>query len=119
MTGYGANKQLFCALLLSIFILSACGVQNPQPQVLLPSPTPARGLDSATPLPSTPTQTAAPPTPTETPQPPTSVWLPSYLPETLAQSLQLAPDIVLSDDPQTAEYRFQVGGDIPLSHWVY
>ncbi len=119
MTFRWTDGRPVCALILFAILFSACGLQNPQPPVLVPSPTPPVRLDTATSAPPTAAPTAAPPTASDTPPPPLSIWLEPYLPPALLASLQLAPQVVRAEQPETAAFRLQVGSQNPLSLWVY
>lgn len=107
--------NLTSALLVVIFILSACNgqIQLPRPQAS--SATPTTVASTSTPE---PTATALP-TSTSTPVPPISVWMEPYLPADLLGSIALAPGVVEADGPENAANKIQVGGQTALSQWVY
>ena len=119
MTFRRIDGRLVSALILFIILISACGVQNPQPSVLVASPTPPAKPDTATPLPPTALPTFDPPKPSDTPAPPLSIWLEPYLPPALLASLQFAPQVIRAEQPDSAAFRLQVGNQNPLSRWVY
>lgn len=105
--------NLTSALVVVIFILSACQGQIPSPQAA--SATPTAFVSSSTPE---PTATALP-TSTSTPVPPISVWIEPYLPADLHSSITLAPGVVEATAPENAAYKYQVGSPTALSQWVY
>ncbi len=99
------------------FILSACGVQNPQP----PPPAsmqPPVGTPTATEIQPSPTERASPTPYTPTPTPPT-IWHAPYLPQAFQQSLQLAQGVLLVQQPHEADFLLQVGDERVISQWVY
>ena len=92
-----------------------------------------------TPLPSQPTQTYAPykhlttpfalsltdtptapaPTPVPVPTEVPSLWIAPYLPAAILQTRGFPENLVRSYNPELASLRLEVGGQNPISHWVY
>ena len=107
--------NLRAALILS-FILSACGVQHPQP--LPPTLQPPVSTATASQIQPSPTERASP-TPNEPTPEPTAIWLAPYLPQGFRESIQLAPGVVLVQEAQQADFLLQAGGDQAISRWVY
>jgi poly-gamma-glutamate synthesis protein (capsule biosynthesis protein) len=119
MTYSQFDGRLVSALLIIAFTVSACGVQNPQPPLLVPTTAPTKPVEAASPEPATPTRKITPPIPTQTLLPPISIWLAPYLPPVFSETLQLAPGIIHADESESAAFRLQVGGGDPFSQWVY
>jgi hypothetical protein len=78
---------------------------------------------SATPFDGAPSNGAPTPqpsptiTPSPTPQP--VLWLPSYLPDGLWDSVDLPAGVTLAEQADTANLRLEIGNQDPIVEWVY
>jgi len=92
-----------------LFILvsfSACSSSSTASPVVLSTQTP-KPIFTSTPVPVA----------TATTQP--SLWLPDYLPEDLKKSIVLPVGWQLADSSSSATTRLDVGGEAPVSRWIY
>ncbi len=72
---------------------------------------------SATPTVQPPPTFTPTPTPTPTSQP--LLWLAPYLPDHLRGAISLPAGVILSDQVESANLRFEVGNQDPIVQWVY
>ncbi len=120
LKGHTSFGVLFVAVALAMV---ACRSNAPLAPLLPGSvPHPTITYTPFQPLPYTaipPTATVPPPTPTPTLPPGITLWLDPGLPEALRQGLQLPPDYYTLAEPGNALLHLQVGGDQPVTQWVY
>ena len=78
-----------------------------------------KGNDEKGTLTITPTESSLIPTNTTTPTLEPMLWVASYIPEKLSEALVLPLGYGMTDSPQDALVRFQIGDSEPKVTWVY
>jgi len=111
------DKTYLGISLLILFLFVSCSTSPSANSPQIP------GIFGSPPLTLTPFQPIAwTPTPVFTPTPtppPYSLWIDPNLPRSIADQIEIPVEFGWSTHPSSATHRVEIGGDYPVSHWVY